>query len=241
MDHGQEQASLQNPDFRGRARLLTEQIRDGWAKLQVSGLRINDSGIYQCIVWTKNGADFKNINLFVSAPFKTVTKNISISARGDELTLSCRSEGYPMSTVTWGDPHRRELNASTAVVSTGDGLFKITTRIRVASRQESNYTCSFDSSGSSATFLIPDDIQLQEEIKYNVVVIGAAVGVITCIAIALFAFIVVHKKGLCRKIRNIPMTQEEEEKINVFPEVHRRGSFSTTTAKSSEDQHLYLF
>ncbi|XP_061555448.1 programmed cell death 1 ligand 1-like isoform X3 [Phycodurus eques] len=155
MDRGQEQASFRHPDFRGRARLLTEQIKDGWAKLQVSRLRINDTGTYQCIIGTTNGADYKEIKLSVTAPFKTVTKNISKSARGGELVLSCQSEGYPLSTVTWEDAHRRDLNASAAVVLTEDRLFRITTQIRVASSQRNNYTCSFDSSGSSSTFLIP--------------------------------------------------------------------------------------
>ncbi|XP_061555447.1 programmed cell death 1 ligand 1-like isoform X2 [Phycodurus eques] len=221
MDRGQEQASFRHPDFRGRARLLTEQIKDGWAKLQVSRLRINDTGTYQCIIGTTNGADYKEIKLSVTAPFKTVTKNISKSARGGELVLSCQSEGYPLSTVTWEDAHRRDLNASAAVVLTEDRLFRITTQIRVASSQRNNYTCSFDSSGSSSTFLIPDDTQLQVENKYNVVVIGAAVG--TCIGIALIGFIVVvliylHQKGLCRKEQNTPTKKAEEEKIFIFTE-----------------------
>ncbi|XP_061603394.1 programmed cell death 1 ligand 1-like isoform X2 [Phyllopteryx taeniolatus] len=216
MDRGQEQASFRHPDFRGRARLLTEQIKDGWAKLQVSRLRINDTGTYQCVIRTTNGADYKDMKLSVTAPFKTVTKNISKSARGGELVLSCQSEGYPVSTVTWEDAHRRDLNASATVVLTEDRLFRITTQIRVGSSQKNNYTCGFDSSGSSATFLIPDDTQLQKENKYNVVVISA------CIGIALIGFIVVfiylHQKGLGRKEQNTPTKKAEEEKITIFTE-----------------------
>lgn len=34
--------------------------------LQVSRLRVNDTGIYQCVVRTRNGADFKGIKLSVT-------------------------------------------------------------------------------------------------------------------------------------------------------------------------------
>ncbi|XP_061525891.1 programmed cell death 1 ligand 1-like [Phycodurus eques] len=197
MDRGQEQASFRHPDFQGRARLLTEQIKDGWAKLQVTRLRINDTGTYQCIIGTTNGAHYKDIKLSVTAPFKTVTKNIFKTAKEGELVLTCQSEGYPKSTVTWEDNHQRELNASTTVVLTEDRLFRITTQIRVASSQKNNYTCSFNSSGSSTSFLIPEDTQLQKGNQHKVDVISAAVGAI--IRIALIGFIIVliylHQKG----------------------------------------------
>ncbi|XP_051907656.1 programmed cell death 1 ligand 1-like isoform X2 [Hippocampus zosterae] len=159
LDHGQEQMSFQHPDFRGRARVLMDGIKDGWARLQVSRLRINDTGTYQCLVRTRNGADFKHINLSVTAPYKTVTKSISKSAAGGELVLSCRSEGYPVSTVAWEDAHGQKLNASTTVVTTADHLFRITTQVRVGSSQKNNYTCSFHSNGSSATFHIPGSVR----------------------------------------------------------------------------------
>ncbi|XP_057675569.1 programmed cell death 1 ligand 1-like [Corythoichthys intestinalis] len=161
MSRGQEQVSLQHPDFIGRARLLTQEIKNGWAKLQVSNLRINDAGNYQCVVRTRNGADYKDIHLSVTAPYKTVTKNITESETGRELVLSCQSEGYPMTAVAWLDAHRQHLNASTNIESTQDQLLRITTKIRVGSSQRNNYTCRFQSSGSSAAFLIPGKHELQ--------------------------------------------------------------------------------
>ncbi|KAM9793387.1 programmed cell death 1 ligand 2-like isoform 3-T3 [Syngnathus typhle] len=156
LERGLEQDSSQHPDFKGRARLLTEEIKDGRAVLQLSRLRINDSGNYQCVVRTRNGADYKHIQLSVTAPYKTVTKTISKMVTGGKLVLNCQSEGYPMSTVAWEDGHGRNLNASTSVVTTEEGLYRITSGIQVGSSQKNNYTCRFDSSSTSATFLIPD-------------------------------------------------------------------------------------
>ncbi|XP_019727576.1 programmed cell death 1 ligand 1-like isoform X2 [Hippocampus comes] len=218
LDQGKEQVSFQHPDFRGRARVLMDGIKDGWARLQVSGLRINDTGIYQCVVRTRNGADFKDIKLSVTAPYKTVTKSISKSAAGGELVLSCQSEGYPVSTVAWEDAHGQKLNASTAVVTTADHLFSITTQVRVGSSQKNNYTCSFHSNSSSANFLIPDETQLQKENTNNANVTQIAFG--TCIGIALIGLIIVlihlRRKGFSRKEQKTSVTQLEEQTCSFF-------------------------
>ncbi|XP_061148749.1 programmed cell death 1 ligand 1-like isoform X2 [Syngnathus typhle] len=157
LESGLELDSSQHPDFKGRARLLTEEIKDGRAVLQLSRLRINDSGNYECVVRTRNGADYKYIQLSVTAPYKTVTKTISKTVPGGKFVLNCQSEGYPMSTVAWEDGHGRNLNASTStsVVTTEEGLYRITSGIQVGSSQKNNYTCRFDSNSTSATFLIP--------------------------------------------------------------------------------------
>ncbi|KAK7896269.1 hypothetical protein WMY93_021594 [Mugilogobius chulae] len=84
MDNGQEQNANQHPDFRGRARLLTEEIRQGWAKLQVSNLRISDSGKYQCFVQTGAGADYGTLTLTVFAPFKSIDKSVEALADSGE-------------------------------------------------------------------------------------------------------------------------------------------------------------
>ncbi|XP_061525919.1 programmed cell death 1 ligand 1-like [Phycodurus eques] len=200
MEKGQELNCSQHSDFRGRTKLLIKQIEDGWAKLQVTRLRINDTGTYQC----KNdtGTSYKDIKLSVTAPFKKVTKDIVKTGKEGELVLTCQSEGYPKSKVTWEDNHRQELNASTTVVVTEDGLFRVTTQIRVASSQENNYTCSFNSSGSSRSFFIPEDTQQQKGNQRKVAVIIAAVGAIIRLALIglLIVLIHLHKKGFGKNI-----------------------------------------
>ncbi|KAM9793406.1 programmed cell death 1 ligand 1-like [Syngnathus typhle] len=87
LESGLEQDSFQHREFKGRGILLTEKIKDGRAILQLSRLRINDSGNYQCVVRTRNGADYKHIQLSVTAPYKTVIKTISKSVTRGELVL----------------------------------------------------------------------------------------------------------------------------------------------------------
>ncbi|XP_061148755.1 programmed cell death 1 ligand 2-like isoform X2 [Syngnathus typhle] len=217
LESGLELDSSQHPDFKGRARLLTEEIKDGRAVLQLSRLRINDSGNYECVVRTRNGADYKYIQLSVTAPYKTVTKTISKTVTGGKLVLSCQSEGYPMSTVAWEDGHRRNLNANTSVVTTEEGLYRITSGIQVASSQKNNYTCRFDSSSTSATFLIPDETQKPEENTNTAVLIGTCIGIVLTI-VPVIVLILCWQKGLSRKKQNISREQREEEDISIFTE-----------------------
>ncbi|XP_061763721.1 programmed cell death 1 ligand 1-like isoform X2 [Nerophis ophidion] len=199
LDNGVEQLGTQHPDFRGRARLLTEDIKDGWAKLQVSRLGIQDSGTYQCMVKTSDGADYRDIKLSVTAPYKTVSKHIRKSAEGAELVLGCQSEGYPESAVSWQDAGRRVLAANTTVRPTQARLFRVSSQIHVASLQENNYTCTFDTGGSSATFHIP-----------GLTLFRALLA--TCIVAAGICLLAVltrrRKKELCREDKKL---KDEEE------------------------------
>ncbi|XP_047425023.1 uncharacterized protein LOC124996249 [Mugil cephalus] len=172
--------------FKGRVRLLTEELKNGWAKLQISNLRINDSGNYQCLVQTEEGADYKTISLSVVAPYKSVTKRIEKTPGGDTVLITCQSEGYPESSVLWEGGHMLKHNASTTIVTTSEQLFKITSQLQVSSSSKNSYTCNFTKDGYSATFHIPDEIPVPPKndalvavICLGVIMVAIAVGLIT--------------------------------------------------------------
>lgn len=89
------------------------------------------------------------------APYKAVTKRIEKAAEGDEVLLTCQSEGYPGSPVSWQDGHFKSITSNTTAVSTPDQLLRITSQIRVSLSEKNNYTCDFKTRGHSATFLVP--------------------------------------------------------------------------------------
>uniref|UniRef100_A0A8P4K9B4 Ig-like domain-containing protein n=1 Tax=Dicentrarchus labrax TaxID=13489 RepID=A0A8P4K9B4_DICLA len=193
MDNRSEDA-FQHPDYRGRVRLLTEELTEGWAKLQISRLRINDSGTYKCSVWTDKGADYKTITLSVVAPYKAGTKRIEKTAEGDEVLLSCQSEGYPKSSVMWQDGQLRNIDPSTTVVSTPDQLFKVTSVIRVQSSDKNNYTCSFTKDGYSATFHIPDEMPIAP-VQNNAPIVVLSIGVIMFVIMVVAVLMYRRQKG----------------------------------------------
>ncbi|CAF93166.1 unnamed protein product [Tetraodon nigroviridis] len=159
LENGLEHPDTQDPVYRDRATLLREELKDGWAKLKISELRIGDSGTYQCLVRAGIEADYKEIHLTVRAPYKTVTKHLQRVEGGDEALLTCQSEGLPKSSVQWLDGHGRPLNASTTATVTPQQLIRVTSRIQVRFHDDSNYTCSFDG-GVSATFVLRGDCSL---------------------------------------------------------------------------------
>lgn len=83
-----------------------------------------------------------------------MTKHIQKAAEGNEVLLTCQSEGYPESSVIWQDAHLQTIEARTIAAPTPDQLFKVTSEIRVPSSERNNYTCTFKD-GHSATFHIP--------------------------------------------------------------------------------------
>ncbi|KAM9338166.1 uncharacterized protein ABDE67_017725 [Symphorus nematophorus] len=232
IDNGVEHLESQHPDYQGRVRLLTEELEEGWAKLQVSRLRINDSGSYQCVVQTVEGADYKVITLSIKAPYKAVTKHIQKVAEGDEVLLTCQSEGYPYSSVMWIDGHLQRINSSTTAVPTPDQLFNVTSEIRVPSSDKNNYTCRFTNDGYSATFHIQDEIPIPP-VKNDDLIIALSVGLIM-LAIIVAVLTYQRRKGSSAPSTRNPLVggrgrsvsaadclqvnNENEEEITVFNE-----------------------
>uniref|UniRef100_A0A3B4BMK8 Ig-like domain-containing protein n=1 Tax=Periophthalmus magnuspinnatus TaxID=409849 RepID=A0A3B4BMK8_9GOBI len=191
MDNAGEQLATQHPDYRGRARLLTDEIKQGWAKLQISNLRISDSGKYQCFVQTEAGADYKTLTLSV---FGDIDKRIvKVSERGD-VGLICQSEGYPQPEVTWHNGDHFEMKPFTTTEITVDQLFRVTTQINVTTMDKNNYTCNF--TNKSATIQIPDDIPLSTGKK-------TALIVTLCIALPLVGIILIFVVYKCQQKGNI--------------------------------------
>ncbi|XP_076019665.1 uncharacterized protein LOC143010939 isoform X2 [Genypterus blacodes] len=157
LDNGVENLASQDPEYRGRARLLTEELSGGWAKLQLSKLRIGDSGRYQCQV-QRGAADYKSITLVVKAPYRSITPDILTPAEENWKLLRCRSEGFPLSSVQWHDGNSQKLHSNTTSIQTSEKLFQVASQIRVSARDRNNYTCVFTNDGYSETFNIPEDV-----------------------------------------------------------------------------------
>ncbi|KAI1904803.1 hypothetical protein AGOR_G00009440 [Albula goreensis] len=159
LDNWQEDLSTQDPHYRGRVRLKKEELRNGRVLLQISNLRINDAGTYQCLV-EMGGADYKQTTLNVTASYEAIKK--SIKANGNEVELSCEAQGYPQAVVVWTDGTGRNFTkeSNVTMVTTSNQLYHITSRITVKN-SNNTYKCSFvegELLGRSAIFHIPDDI-----------------------------------------------------------------------------------
>ncbi|XP_054896382.1 programmed cell death 1 ligand 1-like isoform X2 [Poeciliopsis prolifica] len=179
--------------FKGRVKILTDELKNSWAKIQISDLRITDSGTYQCLVQTAEGTDYKTIALSVGAPYHSVSKQIERTAEGDKVVLTCQSEGYPQSPVVWQDGRLQSYSSNTTATTTPGGLIKVISQIEVSSSEKTNYTCNFTKDHSSATFHIPDDIPLHQG-ENDILIVVLCVGLILT-AIVLGVIIYRRQKG----------------------------------------------
>ncbi|KAM8872104.1 uncharacterized protein ACB058_004166 [Synchiropus picturatus] len=181
---GEEHLPPANSHYQGRVSFLIEELSQGWAKLKLSSLQINDSGIYQCLVQSENVADYKEMALSVTAQYDNVTKLIQPYNK-DQVQLTCESKGYPVSRISWTDSKQQSLVASTFNKTTPDQLIQVVSHALVSLSQRNTYTCHFER-GSSATFLIPGDL-LTDRMRYTGIFICVALLLITVTGMIFYA------------------------------------------------------
>ncbi|KAJ6669557.1 hypothetical protein lerEdw1_000105 [Lerista edwardsae] len=139
---GQEDLTLQDKDYRGRATLLQEELQMGLSVLHITKVKPTDAGIYICVI-EYGGNDYKYITLEVAAPYKRIILQEIIE--DEDLILTCQSEGYPLAEVFWH--HEKNPNvsmpANTTYELTKDGLFNITSILKLKPRIAGNVSCVF--------------------------------------------------------------------------------------------------
>ncbi|XP_076738531.1 programmed cell death 1 ligand 1 [Maylandia zebra] len=83
---GVEVSESQDAKFSGRVQSDKDALREGRIRLQLSGLRTDDSGLYRCEVKTNSGSSFQDCKLSVTAAdepkHQTPTMNPQTESRG---------------------------------------------------------------------------------------------------------------------------------------------------------------
>ncbi|RXM97422.1 Programmed cell death 1 ligand 1 [Acipenser ruthenus] len=136
----------QHPEYKGRVHMKPDLLRMGRAELEISNVKISDSGSYRCLI-KMGGADYKQATLSVKAPYKIKThvKELHKNADHKDAELSCESEGYPPVQVLWRDGNDQDLSkkASSKHSVTADQLFHISSLLIVNASSNNTYHCIF--------------------------------------------------------------------------------------------------
>ncbi|RXM27278.1 Programmed cell death 1 ligand 1 [Acipenser ruthenus] len=142
--NGNEDLQSQHPEYKGRAHMKPDLLRKGRAELEISNVKISDSGSYRCLI-KMGGADYKQATLSVKAPYKIKThvKELPKNADHKDAELSCESEGYPPVQVLWRDGNDQDLSkkASSKHSVTADQLFHISSLLIVNASSNNTYHC----------------------------------------------------------------------------------------------------
>uniref|UniRef100_A0A3B5QD54 Ig-like domain-containing protein n=1 Tax=Xiphophorus maculatus TaxID=8083 RepID=A0A3B5QD54_XIPMA len=122
----QDQLGHQDQNFRGRTSLFQDQISRGNASLLLTGVKVQDEGIYKCYTSTVHQNRETFVSLSVNAPVST----IRIYQDGNRIT--CSSEGiYPPPELTWSTepPSNTTLQNRTTVHQTEEKLYDISSSL----------------------------------------------------------------------------------------------------------------
>ncbi|KAK6494252.1 programmed cell death 1 ligand 1-like, partial [Huso huso] len=127
--NGKQDLQSQHPEYKGRVHMKPDLLRMGRAELEISNVKISDSGSYRCLI-KMGGADYKQATL---------------SVKGKHAELSCESEGYPPVQVLWRDGNDQDLSkkASSKHSVTADQLFHISSLLIVNASSNNTYHCIF--------------------------------------------------------------------------------------------------
>ncbi|KAM4706475.1 programmed cell death 1 ligand 1-like isoform 1-T3 [Discoglossus pictus] len=161
VSYSEEKGAPESSDYRGRMKLLEDELDDGRAILYISNVKLTDTGRYLCLI-SNTGADYKYISLEVQAPYKQINTSVAdvLLDTGEMVKeISCQSEGYPLAEVFWlnGGQNLSSM-AKTTFTQTVENIFIVTSVIRIASVVNNTFTCRFwreDFEETSKTFTIP--------------------------------------------------------------------------------------
>ncbi|XP_004838302.1 programmed cell death 1 ligand 1 isoform X2 [Heterocephalus glaber] len=159
--HGKEDPEVQHSSFRHRAQLLKDQLFKGNAALQITDVKLQDAGVYYCII-SYGGADYKRITLKVNAPYLKINQRISTDPVTSEHELMCQAEGYPEAEVIWTSSDHQILSGNTVITKsqTEEKLFNVTSTLRINATANEIFYCTFRRLGSEennrAELIIPE-------------------------------------------------------------------------------------
>ncbi|XP_074480687.1 butyrophilin subfamily 3 member A2-like [Sebastes fasciatus] len=145
--------NVQNPSYRGRTSLFTDELKRGNISLKLSRVQLSDRGTYECDIPLRHKqSSVKLVVASGSASYPVITlAGIDKSTRG--VLLDCRSEGwYPEPEVLWLDGEGNLLSAGPPETVRGpDDLYTVSSRVTVEKRHSNSFTCRVQQKNTNQT------------------------------------------------------------------------------------------
>lgn len=77
---------------------------------------------------------------YCPASYKKINTSILQFPETDEVELTCQAEGYPLAEVSWPNIN---VSANTSHIKTSEGLYQVTSVLRLKPHPGSNFSCEF--------------------------------------------------------------------------------------------------
>ncbi|XP_045049602.1 programmed cell death 1 ligand 2 isoform X1 [Desmodus rotundus] len=119
--------------------LLKEELK-GKALFHFPQVQVSDAGKYHCVIGFGTTWDYKYLTLKVTASYKKINTRVVQVPRTDEVDLTCQAKGYPLAEVSWPNIN---VSANTSHMETSDGLYQVTSVVRLKPLPGRNFSCEF--------------------------------------------------------------------------------------------------
>ncbi|XP_064330015.1 butyrophilin subfamily 3 member A2-like isoform X16 [Phalacrocorax carbo] len=141
--NGQDDYSLQNPQYRGRTELSKEGLSVGNVSLRILSTRLSDEGQYRCLVQDGDSYEEASVELQVAASGSSPLLSVE-DAQDGGVRVRCRATGwYPKPEMVWRDVQGQQLPPVTQSDSQDQsGLFEVEKSIVIQRNAEQNVSCS---------------------------------------------------------------------------------------------------
>lgn len=105
----------------------------------------NDNFFYFIWYWVQSSTGIRKERHFFfffchPASYKKIDTRILQVPGTDEVELTCQAEGYPLAEVSWPNI---SFSANTSHIETADGLYRVTSILRLKLLPGRNFTCEF--------------------------------------------------------------------------------------------------
>ncbi|KAK7167179.1 hypothetical protein R3I94_001547 [Phoxinus phoxinus] len=123
-DH--EDRNTEQIQYRGRTKLILQELQTGNASLKLSTVRVSDEGRYTCFIQSKSWSDDVTVDVRVEAVGRPPVITVDGFDRSGGLHLQCESEGwYPEPDLEWLDSEGVSLSSETTETHRNTDRFSV--------------------------------------------------------------------------------------------------------------------
>ncbi|XP_035877560.1 programmed cell death 1 ligand 2 isoform X3 [Phyllostomus discolor] len=176
--------------------LLKEELK-GKALFHFSQVQVSDAGRYHCLIGFRTTWDYKYLTLKVKASYKKINTRVVQVPRTDEVELTCQAKGYPLAEVSWPNTN---VSANTSHTETSDGLYQVTSVLRIKPPPGRNFSCEFWNANvkelTSAIIVSPGEMKssVPPPLLLHIFIPSFI------IVLMVIATMIILRKQLCRKL-----------------------------------------
>ncbi|XP_073693441.1 butyrophilin subfamily 1 member A1-like isoform X2 [Garra rufa] len=187
-DH-EDKNSNQIQSYKGRTKLIQQELEKGNTSLRVSSVQVSDEGLYKCFIQSKSWYDDATVDVRVEAVGSPPVITVDGFDHSGGLHLQCESEGWnPEPDLEWLDSEGVSLSSETTETHRNTDGFTVKHTMTVYER-DSKIHCRFKLKHHMLEALIITTSNMFNSWRTSVIVISVCVvlSVIAGILIAVFA------------------------------------------------------